>query len=173
MNIQLILCVEADKRAQTDNMYIKQTILRFYRIGKNVKLSFINMCGKSNYKSNDVKRKIKQLSQDYRIGSTVVVYCIDLDDINTNPEQVKINSEIDAYTKDKGYETIVFCRDIEEVFIGRRVDKREKTKLAIDFVKKGAVSDISEDKLNYPKERNGYSNILLVLDKYLERCLSP
>ncbi len=51
MNIQLILCVEADKRAQTDNMYIKQTILKFYRIGNNVRLSFVNMCG--NHKTYD------------------------------------------------------------------------------------------------------------------------
>ncbi len=48
MNIQIILCVEADKRAQTDNMYIKQTISRFYKIGNNVKISFINMGGKTN-----------------------------------------------------------------------------------------------------------------------------
>ncbi len=169
MNIQLILCVEADKRAQTDNMYIKQTISRFYKIDNSVKLSFVNMGGKSNYKNNDVKRKVKQLCQDYRIGSTVVIFFVDLDDINSNPEQVKLNDEIKAFVKENGYEEVWFCRDIEEVFLGRRVDKSEKTKLAIDFVKKGSISDISKDRLMGTKEAKGYSNLMIVLDKHLKR----
>ena len=127
------------------------------------------MGGKSNYKNNDVKRKVKQLCQDYRIGSTVVIYFVDLDDINSNPEQVKLNDEIKAFVKENGYEEVWFCRDIEEVFLGRRVDKSEKTKLAIDFVKKDAVNGVQKDQLMHTKPCKGVSNIITVLDKYLER----
>ena len=73
MNLQLVLCVEANRKAQTDNIYIKQTISRFYNIGNNVRLTFINMGGKSNFKAPDVKRQVKQYCQDYKIGATVVL----------------------------------------------------------------------------------------------------
>ena len=55
------------------------------------------------------------------------------------------------------------------MYLGRRVDKSEKTKLAIDFVKKGSISDISKDRLMGTKEAKGYSNLMIVLDKYLKR----
>ena len=169
MNIQIILCVEADKRAQTDNMYIKQTISKFYKIGNNVKISFINMGGKTNYKKGDVKRKVKQLSQDYRIGSTVVVYCIDLDYFETNSEQANLNKEISSFLDANKYEMVWFCHEIEEVFVGKSVDKSEKTKIAINFVKKEQVNFVQEGRLMSKKEKGGFSNLLLVLDNYLDR----
>lgn len=169
MNLQLVLCVEANRKAKTDNIYIKQTISRFYNIGNNVRLTFINMGGKSNFKAPDVKRQVKQYCQDYKIGATVVLYCIDLDNYETDAEQVSLNKGVTEFAQRNNHEIIWFCRDIEEVYLGRRVDKSEKTKLALEFARKGNIQFVEADKLEHGKESKGTSNILVVLDKYLKR----
>lgn len=56
MGIQIILCVEADKHAKTDEIYIKDTIDWFYEIDRSVKLSFIYMNGKTNYASRSSQK---------------------------------------------------------------------------------------------------------------------
>lgn len=171
MNLQIILCVEADKRSMTDNIYIKETIKRFYMYGNETKLSFVNMGGKSKFNSKSVERQVAQLINDYKIGKTVVIYCIDLDGYEANPDQIKENLTIQAYTQEKGYELVWFCHDIEEVFLGESVDKSIKTKTAINFKTKEAISYIEERRLKSKKETRGTSNILNVLDMYLRRSM--
>ncbi len=126
MSKQIILCVEANRRAQTDNIYIKETITHFYKLDNKIRLSFVNMNGKTNYRSRDVLSQITRYTKDYKIGSTTVIYCIDLDKYESDPVQVKLNEEMRSYIKDKGYEMIWFCRDIEEVYLGHSVGKSEK-----------------------------------------------
>lgn len=41
MGIQIIFCVEAAKKAETDAIYIKDTIYRFFEVDRSVKLSFV------------------------------------------------------------------------------------------------------------------------------------
>lgn len=169
MNLQIILCVEADKRAAADNIYIKETINRFYSYGNDTKLTFVNMGGKSKYNSKSVERQVAQLIHDYKIGKTVVIYCIDLDGFEANPDQVKENLEIQAYAQEKGYELVWFCHDVEEVYCGESVDKGIKTKTAIEFKTKGMIERLEEKRLMSKKETKRSSNILYILDKYIER----
>lgn len=168
MGIQIILCVEADKKAETDAIYIKDTIYRFYEIDRFVKLSFIYMNGKTNYASNNAQNKINQLSKEYKNGQSVVIYCVDLDRYESNPAQAKENDDIRAYVTKNNYEMVWFCHDVEEVYLGASVDKRQKTDAAIAFRKKGLISKIESLKLMSKKAIKGTSNILSVADKYLK-----
>lgn len=169
MNKQIILCVEANRRAQTDNIYIKETITNFYKLDNKTRLSFANMNGKTNYRSRDVLSQIARYTKDYKIGNTSVIYCIDLDNYESDPAQVKLNEEIKSYINDKGYEIIWFCRDIEEVYLGHSVGKSEKLSKAAEFKKRELIQGISTKSLNLTRESKGKSNILMVLDRYLER----
>ncbi|MBR4357379.1 MAG: hypothetical protein IKQ00_05580 [Butyrivibrio sp.] len=167
MNLQIILCIEANKQSDTDKIYIKETINRFFTYGNNIKLSFVNMGGKTNYNSKGVERNVMSLTKDYKIGNTVVIYCIDLDGYESNPDQVMVNQKIYEYIVKKGFELVWFCHDIEEVYYGNSVNKDDKTKMAIEFKKKVLISNVNEKKLRAKKEAKGMSNILDVLGKYL------
>lgn len=169
MNKQIIICVESNENAKTDNIYIKETLSRFFLIDNSVKFSFVNMNTKSNYKSKKVLNKIGKCTKEYEIGETIVVYCIDVDKYDANPTQVKENAEIGKFVSDNGYELIWFCRDIEEVFLKTRVDKKEKVQRAIEFKKKKMVNEIAINSLEAKVPTKGKSNILKVLGKYLER----
>ncbi len=169
MSLQIILCVEANRKSATDNIYIKETINRFYTYGNDIKLSFVNMDGKTKYNSKSVERQVSQLIKDYRIGDSVVVYCIDLDNYESNQDQVKENLAINEYVEKRNYDLIWFCHDVEEVYCGESVDKGVKTKTAIDFKTKGLIVNVEEKRLRFKKEAKGTSNILNVLDKYLDR----
>ncbi len=98
-----------------------------------------------------------------------MVYCIDLDNFETNSEQANLNKEISSFLDANKYEMVWFCHDIEEVFVGKSVDKSEKTKTAIDFVRKEQVNFVQEGRLMSKKEKAGFSNLQLVLDNYLDR----
>ena len=43
MAIQMILCVETKKSADTDSIYILDTVNRWYKVDNKVKISKINM----------------------------------------------------------------------------------------------------------------------------------
>ena len=169
MNLQIILCVEADKRAATDNIYVKETINRFYTYGNDRKISFVNMGGKSNYNSSKVISAINRFKIDYKIGRTVVIYCVDLDRIELNSDQIKENKAIEEFTVGNQYELVWFCHDVEEVYVGRSIDKSIKTKTAVSFKTKGEINKVKENKLDAETKITGRSNILIVLDKYLSR----
>lgn len=169
MGKQIILCVEASKQALTDAIYIKEVISRFYEIDQSVKLSFVYMNGKTNYCSRSVQRNIKQLSKDYKNGSSVVIYCVDLDKYESNPVQAKENDDIKEYTVKNKYEMVWFCHDIEEVFLGESIEKRMKTEAAIDFKKKKQILKVDAQKLMAKRRSKGSSNIMLVMNNYLKK----
>lgn len=167
-NKQIILCVESNKRAQTDNIYIKETIGHFFEIGNEVNIQFVNMGNKDNYKSRAVLNQINEFIRDYKIGKSIVIYCIDLDQYEADPVQAKENENIEAFVKGNGYELIWFSHDIEEVYLGKKAEKGEKVKLAIDFKKRGLIKDVPKARLSSKKVAKGKSNILDVLSKCIK-----
>ena len=100
----------------------------------------------------------------------MVIYCIDLDGYESNPDQVMVNQKIHEYIVKKGFELVWFCHDIEEVYYGNSVNKADKTKMATEYKKKALITNVNEKKLRAKKEAKGTSNILDVLGKYLERA---
>lgn len=99
----------------------------------------------------------------------MVIYCIDTDQYEKNPNHKKEYDEIQKYCEHENYEMVWFCHDVEEVFIGYKVSDSDKTKKAAEFVKKNIVKNVNYKKLSSDKLIKNTSNMLLVFDKYLQR----
>lgn len=97
MAIQMILCMETNKKADTDSIYISEVINHWYAINNQIKISKIYMGTKSKYKSKDVIRDIAKKSKDFIIGETRVIYCIDTDQYEINIDHEKEMNEIIQY----------------------------------------------------------------------------
>ena len=169
MAFQMILCVETNKRADTDYIYISETIKHLYKEDKRVTINKVYMGSKTKYKSKEVLRDIKQLTKAFTIGETRVIYCIDTDAYERNREHETILNDITQFCKGNGYELIWFCHDIEEVFIGRRISDSQKVQEAGAFRRGGKINEVHTAKLSSNVKRMHTSNILCILDKYLSR----
>jgi hypothetical protein len=73
------------------------------------------------------------------------------------------------FCNDNKYELIWFCKDIERVYLRKKVVKDEKKKEAGKFKANKTIRNIDAKNLVASKYKDGTSNILNILDKYLER----
>lgn len=169
MAIQMIFCVETNKKADTDSVYISETINHWYKVNNQIKISKVYMNTKSKYNSKDVLREVDKKSKAFTIGETRVIYCIDTDQYEKNIDHEKELYNITQYCKENGYDLIWFCHDVEEVFLGKRVSDSEKVQEAGMFRRKKKIEEINSDKLSCNVKRTYVSNILSILDKYLDR----
>ena len=170
MAIQLILCLETNKKADTDGIYIMETIRNRYILDNKTKISRVYMTTKSKYKSKDVLKDIKDKRDQYsKVGESVVIYCIDTDDYEKNYDHKKEWDEINDYCIENGFELIWFCHDVEEVYWGERVSDSEKKDRAIKFKAKKMINNIDLKKLFCDKKKSCFSKIITVLDKYLKK----
>ncbi len=169
MAIQMILCVETKKSADTDSIYILDTINRWYKVDNKVKISKINMNSKSRYNSKDVVREIAKKKKEFVLGDTHVIYFIDTDQYDRNPEHERELKEITRYCEDNGINLVWFCHDVEEVFLGHKVSDSQKVQEATTFRRKRKIEEIQIEKLSCNTKRACVSNIMNILDKYLAR----
>lgn len=169
MAIQMILCVETKKSADTDSIYILDTISRWYKVDNKVKISKINMNSKSRYNSKDVVREIAKKEKEFVLGDTHVIYFIDTDQYDRNPEHEREWKEISCFCENNGFDLVWFCHDVEEVFWGHKVSDSQKVQEATAFRKKKGIEEVSAERLSCTTIRASASNILKVFDKYLER----
>lgn len=169
MAIQMILCVETNKSADTDSVYIYDTIKHWYKVDNKVKLSKINMNTKSKYNSKGVVREIAKMKKNYVLGETKVIYFIDTDQYEKNPDHAREFDEISQYCEENDYELVWFCHDVEEVFLGHRVSDSQKVKEAETFRRKRKIDEVQITKLSCDDKRACTSNIIKVLDKHLVR----
>jgi len=162
--MQLIFVIETDKKSQSDFMYIKSTLQRFYKT-EGDKFTPIFTGGKGNY--NKVESQINTLKDKYKKESIVYI-CYDVD--NQMKPTYKLNASIEKYAKTKGYYTIWFNEDVEQAYIKTSIPDSEKTKRANQFINHNEINNINVKSL----EQNTISmkcssNILIVLDKALTR----
>lgn len=163
----VVLCVESDKIAQTDNKYLDKAIREFYVIDNNIKLAYVNMDGKGNYDKRPVTNQIKKLfSGDF--DERHVAYCIDIDN-QADSDIIKQNKKIEEYCKSLGYDLIWFCRDIEEVFLHKRISKSEKTAESNKFMRIQGLVKANEASLTSNHQTPKNSNMLYVLNGYMDR----
>lgn len=156
---QLIFVTESEN----DYMYISTYVRDNFDMG-NIRLDNIPMNGKCNYKNQTVINKIKKKKSGF-IGESVVIYCYDTDDIDTKSSDLKFDNEITEYCTKNNYGLIWFCRDVEEVFIGEQVEQNEKTKFAIEFVRKKEISKKANLYSEIKKKHN--SNLVSNINRYL------
>ena len=172
MGLQLIFVVEADKKSKSDWIYIKDTIDNFYQYDlAHVKLSPVYMHGRGNYKTKEreIKKLVSQYSSMTKTNESKVMYCFDCDDYDMKKEDADFLIEAQKYCEGNGYDFVWFCKDIERVYVGRKIEDSQKTKEAALFKKKKAVRNIKADRLSADAYHADTSNLMRILDKYLKR----
>ncbi len=152
-------------------IYIRNTIHQFYKISQSdVKITFVYMEGKGNYSSTKVDKRIKDYAKQYKAGNpkgeSVVIMCFDCDDYDTNSEDEKFLENVKDFCRNKGYNFVWFCKDIEQVYLGESVSKKQKKESAERFAKSNGIAgfDISSLKLDN-RYQKGKSNLCTVLDR--------
>lgn len=131
MGAQFIFVVEADEKCRSDWNYIKATIERFYTYDPaHVKLKPVYMAGKNNYRNK--KKEVNTLMRKYK-GNTeknqsIVIYCFDCDEYDTRKEDSLFLEEARTFCEKNGYYFVWFCKDVERVYLGKKVADRDKKK---------------------------------------------
>ncbi len=166
MNKRLLFCVETNHQSETDDLYIRETIKRFYEDNKKVTYRTYFLKTKTRYKSRATTNAISEFYSNSAKENTHIIFFIDTDNYDVDPEAKKLLDEIRDYCNRKGYELVLFCRDVEDVYWGRQVSGTEKTKMAKDFKKAKRISSVREDFLRKTVPTIHSSNILTVLDKF-------
>lgn len=170
MGLQLIFVVETNKKCKSDWIYIKETIEKFYDYNQaQVKLSVVYMDGKWKYM--DKEREISKLKAQYAATSKTnlskVIYCFDCDDYDINREDEEFLKQVQKYCEEHEYDR--FCKDIERVYLGKKIENNQKKKESETFKKKKTINNIDIHKLSADKYRPNTSNIMKILDKHLQR----
>ena len=168
MGLQLIFVVEANKKSKTDWIYIKETVDRFYKYDvAHLKLSAVYMEGKNKYlsKEKEVNLLISQYSSTSTNNVTKVIYCFDCDDYDNNQVDKEFIEKTQEFCKANNYEYVWFCKDIESVYMGEKVEDGHKIREATKFKAKKLIDGVSESRLKGKKISRNMSNILSVLDR--------
>lgn len=164
-NIGIIVCVESSKQAGTDDRYIKTIIKHYY--GERNPVKYINMDTKCNFDKPKIKKKIKEMSEGYNIIK--VIYVIDLDDCDINQQQKELNDRISNYCEENRFDLVWFYPNIEVVLLDSEVSKNLKTNRAFQYSKNNEVELLDSSYLESKLIRKGYSNLLIIMDKYFQR----
>lgn len=77
--------------------------------------------------------------------------------------------EAEKYCNTNGYDFIWFCKDIECVYLGKKIERHDKQHQAANFKAKKQINKIDPKKLQYKDYQKNTSNILNILDQHLER----
>lgn len=172
MGLQLIFVVETNKKCKSDWIYIKDTIDRFYQYNQTqTKFSQVYMDGKGNYKKKEkeISKLITQYASTSKTNESKVIYCFDCDDYDSKQEDLEFLRSIQEYCKEKRADFIWFCKDVECVYIGKKVADSQKKNEAATFKAKKQIVNVDERKLSATGYRANTSNIMHILDKYLIR----
>lgn len=172
MGLQLIFVVETKKTCKSDWIYIKDTIDRFFEYNQTqVKLSPVYMDGKGKYKTKEkeIKSLVNQYAATSKTNQSKVFFCFDCDDYDLENADKEFLKEAKRYCADKGYDFIWFCKDIERVYIGKKVADNQKKKEAAMFKEKKLIQKVDAKSLQVEDYRANTSNILKVIGMYLSR----
>lgn len=162
-NKQYIFCVESDFKSKTDWMYIKKVLDYLNKNKVNFdKYKPLFMNGKGNYNSKSFVKVLNKTIKDYA-GESIVIYCVDLDNYHTSIEDKKFYEKIEIYCNSNNYKLVYFSRDIEEVFLGKRVESNNKRKEAMRFSKNGIITNELLERLMKNTKTIKLSNILIVI----------
>ncbi len=158
---QLIFVMETTTSAKTDWMYIKKTI-DFYYKPRSFSLEKVFSRTKPELIKQD--KKINKIISN-SVRKSIVFICADYD------RDEEINNLIIKYCNDNNYNLIWMNLDIEDVYLGKQVSDKNKLKEAINFQRKSEsiLKELNNLDCKNPLIKRHSSNILFVLDKYIER----
>ena len=172
MGLQLIFVVETNIKNKSDWIYIKDTIENFYQYDQaHTKFTPVYMDGKGKYKNKEkeIRAVISQYAHSNKKNQSKVIYCFDCDEYDVNPIDANFLKEVKQYCDTKNADFVWFCKDIEQVYLGRKVTDKQKKKEAEVFKKQKIISKLNASKLLAKSYIANTSNIMCVLDKYLSR----
>lgn len=172
MGLQLIFVVETDSKCKSDWIYIKDTIERFYQYDQTqIKFSPVYMNGKGKFekKEKEISNLIAQYASTSRSNQSNVIYCFDCDDYDSKSEDLQFLNNAQQYCARRKSDFVWFCKDIERVYLGRKVDNHQKKAESAAFKAKKSINLINVDKLSVGSYQANTSNIMCILDKYLIR----
>ena len=160
---QLIFITESD----IDYGYIYNTLKSFYDLS-DTRVDKIYAGGKNKLLDPGIETKIKEKMENFEDveGISKVVFCYDTDDFAKLKIHEENNKKIEDYCKSKGYDTIWFCRTVEEVYLGKIINNDKKQEM-IKYVR---THDEDHSILNKPTTKfKNNSNQIEIFDKYLFR----
>ena len=172
MGLQLIFVVETNKSCKSDWIYRKDTIDYFYKYeNTQVKFTTVYMGGKGNYKKKEkeITGYISQYASVSKENQSKVIYCFDCDDYDAKPEDFRFLEDAEKCCSSKGYEFVWFCRDIEQVYLGKRIEDKQKKSESAKYKAKKEIKNIDKNSLSTDILQQGTSNIMKVLAKYLQQ----
>jgi len=173
--LQLIFCVETNSKCKSDFVYIRNTIDHFYDYDRaHVQFRPVYMDGKGNYNTRKTDRKIKELSVPFERASknneSYTLFCFDCDDYDANPSDSRFLNDAYSFCKKKdNYRFVWFCKDVEDVYLGRRIENHQKKKEAEEYARKGLIKTLNINHLNFTSYLPHRSNLCVVLDEFLNR----
>lgn len=170
--MQIIICYEACSSSNTDFSYIRSYIKdRYQNRQQQLHIDKVPLAAKSRYPKG--KRKIEECKRNYRFQHKTerqyVLCCFDTD--YGKEGAAKENKRIEDFCQENGYDLIWFHRDIEEVFLQKRISDKEKIQCAKDFVRKDMIKTVDDRKMaktTFPASNFGTSNLKLVLDRIFD-----
>lgn len=173
MGLQLIICVETNKKCNSDFIYIRSTINRFYDVDNaNIRITPVYLDGKGKYASGKVKKEVASFKNQYKAAaknnSSIVIYCFDCDNYDTKTEDLRFLNEARKYCDENGFRFVWFCKDIEDVYLGKQISDNQKKKEAAGFAVKKGIKSIERSSLMEKAFKIHCSNLCLVLDEYLK-----
>ena len=172
MALQLIFVVETNTKCKSDWIYIKDTIEHFYKYElTQMKFTPVYMNGKGNFKNKEkeIKSLMAQFAHANKDNQTKVIYCFDCDDYDVNQVDKVFLRKAREYCVRLGYDFVWFCKDIERVYLDKKVEDKDKKKEASAFKEKKAIASIDKRKLSANAYRVNSSNLMMILDKYMMR----
>ena len=166
MNKQLIFCLETNRKANTDWIYIQELLRKEYPPNASVKFTPVYMGSKQKYNSKGVKRDIKEKVSMYP-GESYILMCIDTDNFASNPIQRREFDGIEKYCEENHYHLIWFNIDIEDVFQGHRIDSKSKVAEAAKFQRNKLIEKIDLSLFKKNKASIHGSNLCNILKDIL------
>lgn len=143
MNNIFVFCVETTRQAQTDNVYINQTLKRFFNAGTKNTIRYVYLDSKGHYNNKKTLREIDKLIRNSNWHK--VIYFLDTDRYDINYDDVKVWENITKFCEQNDYELVSFSRNVEDVYLGEIIQDSEKIKMAAKFQRDNAINNISKN----------------------------
>lgn len=120
------------------------------------------------WKYDKKEKQINNLISQYKATSennrSKVIFCFDCDDYDINQGDADFLKKAKKYCDNNGYEFVWFCKDVERVYLGNKVDDSQKKMTAAKFKEKKLIANVSSKQLIVNNFRTNSSNIMLILD---------
>ncbi len=111
---------------------------------------------------------ISQYSKSSKGNKSKVIYCFDCDEYDNKNEDLTFLKTVKKYCDDRGYDFVWFCKDVEQVYLGKKVDNSQKKKESAKFKGNNLITKVNVHSLSGKSYKANTSNIMTVLDGYQE-----